>query len=70
MAGLDRRQLVAHPRRGYAERMALALRLLADPVFDSLITGASPFEEMPELLSGELPALCHRIDYGADHVHR
>ncbi|GAB3695858.1 zinc-dependent alcohol dehydrogenase [Saccharopolyspora tripterygii] len=62
--------VVAHPRRGYAERMALALRLLADPVFDSLITGASRFEEMPDLLSGDLPALCHRIDYGADHAQR
>lgn len=54
-------------RRDYADRMALALRLLADPAFDALITGESAFEELPEVMSrlagGELPALCHRITY-------
>ncbi|MFD8548097.1 zinc-binding alcohol dehydrogenase [Streptomyces sp. NPDC059649] len=54
-------------RRGYADRMALALDLLADPAFDALITGESAFEELPQVLprlaSGELPALCHRIRY-------
>ncbi|MEV4729453.1 zinc-binding alcohol dehydrogenase [Saccharopolyspora sp. NPDC049426] len=60
--------VVAHPRRGHAERMSLALDLLADPTFDALITGVSSFDDLPELLSGELPALCHRIDYGADHA--
>lgn len=56
-------------RRGYADRMALAARLLADPAFDALITGESPFEDLPRVLpalaSGELPALCHRITYPA-----
>ncbi len=55
------------PRRGFADRMALALDLLADPAFDMLMTGPSAFEElpqvMPRLASGELPALCHRIVY-------
>ncbi|TDD76125.1 zinc-dependent alcohol dehydrogenase [Actinomadura rubrisoli] len=58
------------PRRGrrtFADRIALALRLLADPAFDALITGESPFEElprvMPRLADGDLPALCHRIAY-------
>jgi hypothetical protein len=54
--------------RGYADRMALALELLADPALDALITGESAFEELPELLprlaSGQLPALCHRVRYG------
>ncbi|MFB4295637.1 zinc-binding alcohol dehydrogenase [Actinomadura sp. NTSP31] len=54
-------------RRSPADRLALALRLLAAPAFDALITGNSPFEEIPQamarLASGELPALCHRIDY-------
>ncbi|BDM68967.1 dehydrogenase [Streptomyces nigrescens] len=54
-------------RRGYADRMALALELLADPAFDALITGESAFEELPQVLprlaSGDLPALCHRIRY-------
>jgi threonine dehydrogenase-like Zn-dependent dehydrogenase len=57
-------------RRGYADRMALAARLLADPAFDALITGESAFEDLPRVLpalaSGELPALCHRITY-PDH---
>ncbi|MFE2511711.1 zinc-binding alcohol dehydrogenase [Streptomyces naganishii] len=61
------------PRRAgrtYADRLALALDLLADPVLDALITGESPFEELPEVMprlaSGEIPALCHRIRYGGD----
>ncbi|MGV9276837.1 zinc-dependent alcohol dehydrogenase [Streptomyces griseosporeus] len=53
--------------RSYGDRLALALDLLADPVFDALVTGESGFEELPEVLprlaSGELPALCHRIRY-------
>lgn len=59
---------VGRPDRSYAERMALALDLLADDRFDALITGSSAFEElpdvMPKLADGEIPALCHRIDYG------
>ncbi|MEV8560594.1 zinc-binding alcohol dehydrogenase [Streptomyces sp. NPDC051917] len=57
----------ARAGRGYAERMALALDLLADPALDALITGESAFEQlpdvMPQLASGEIPALCHRIRY-------
>ncbi|MFG2141453.1 dehydrogenase [Streptomyces sp. NPDC048650] len=55
-------------RRGFADRLTLALELLADPAFDALITGESPFEDLPAVLprlaSGDLPALCHRIRYG------
>lgn len=54
-------------RRTFADRLALALDLLADPAFDALITGESAFEDlprvMPRLASGDLPALCHRIRY-------
>lgn len=54
-------------RRGFAGRMGVALRLLADPAFDALVTGQSPFEELPEVMprlaGGEIPALCHRITY-------
>ncbi|MCI2416049.1 zinc-binding alcohol dehydrogenase [Saccharopolyspora sp. K220] len=54
-------------RRTFADRMALALELLADPRFDALLTGESEFEDLPEVLprlaSGALPALCHRIVY-------
>jgi threonine dehydrogenase-like Zn-dependent dehydrogenase len=57
----------ARPGRTYADRMALALDLLADPALDALVTGESPFEELPSVLprlaSGEIPALCHRIRY-------
>ncbi|MFF5473943.1 zinc-binding alcohol dehydrogenase [Streptomyces achromogenes] len=62
----------ARPGRTYADRMALALDLLADPALDALVTGESPFEELPSVLpklaSGELPALCHRIRYTATDV--
>jgi threonine dehydrogenase-like Zn-dependent dehydrogenase len=54
-------------RRSYADRLALALDLLADSVFDALITGHCDFAELPEVLprlaSGELPALCHLVNY-------
>ena len=38
-------------RRTRAERLALALDLLRDPAYDALLTGASPFEELPELMA-------------------
>ncbi|MBO4252583.1 zinc-dependent alcohol dehydrogenase [Streptomyces griseorubiginosus] len=53
--------------RSYADRLALALDLLADPALDALVTGESAFEELPDVLpmlaSGEVPALCHRVRY-------
>jgi NADPH:quinone reductase-like Zn-dependent oxidoreductase len=62
---------VARPNRSYAERMAVALDLLADPRFDALVTGVSDFDDLPDVLprlaSGEIPALCHRVDYRAAH---
>jgi threonine dehydrogenase-like Zn-dependent dehydrogenase len=49
------------------DRLALALDLLRDPGFDALITGVSPFAElpavMPRLVDGDLPALCHTVSY-------
>ncbi|MEY7977925.1 zinc-binding alcohol dehydrogenase [Streptomyces pilosus] len=57
----------ARAGRSYADRLALALDLLADPALDALITGESAFEElpdvMPRLASGAVPALCHRVRY-------
>ncbi|MBR8638711.1 zinc-binding alcohol dehydrogenase [Streptomyces tuirus] len=57
----------ARPHRTYADRLALALDLLADPALDALVTGESHFEELPDVLpklaSGEIPALCHRVRY-------
>ncbi|MDT7705621.1 MAG: hypothetical protein QOG20_1228 [Pseudonocardiales bacterium] len=51
-------------RRGYSERMALALRLLADPRFDVLISGECRFDDLPALMSREPPGLCVRVLYG------
>jgi len=60
----------ARASRTFADRLVLALDLLRDPAFDALITGASPFEELPDVLgrlsSGALPALCHLITYGGE----
>jgi NADPH:quinone reductase-like Zn-dependent oxidoreductase len=57
-------------RRTYADRLALALELLADRAFDALLTGESAFDELPAVLpklaGGELPALCHLVRYDAD----
>lgn len=54
-------------RYEHAERLQLALRLLADPAFDALLTGESAFGDLPSVLprlaDGSLPALCHRIAY-------
>jgi threonine dehydrogenase-like Zn-dependent dehydrogenase len=62
--------LVAAARRGTrttADRLALALELLHDPAFDALITGESPFADLPDVMArlaaGSLPALCHTITY-------
>ncbi len=56
-------------RRGFGDRLALALELLADPAFEALITGESDFADLPEVMSaiacGELPGLCRRISYQA-----
>jgi threonine dehydrogenase-like Zn-dependent dehydrogenase len=56
--------------RTYADRLALALELLADPALDALVTGESAFGELPDVLprlaSGEIPALCHRVRYDAE----
>ena len=52
------------------DRLALALELLRDPAFDALLTGESPFAQLPDvmagLVAGSLPGLCHTIVYGRD----
>jgi threonine dehydrogenase-like Zn-dependent dehydrogenase len=54
-------------RRTTADRLALALELLRDPVFDVVVTGESRFDELPgvmaRLAAGSLPALCHTVTY-------
>jgi len=54
-------------RRTRTARLALALDLLHDPAFDMLLSGTSPFRDLPEVMArlatGKLPALCHTITY-------
>lgn len=54
-------------RWSHRQRMALALDLLGDPVFDVLLTGTSPFDTLPDTLArlSQAPdgALCHVITY-------
>jgi 2-desacetyl-2-hydroxyethyl bacteriochlorophyllide A dehydrogenase len=62
--------MVSPRRRGsrsFADRLGLALELLRDTAFDALLTGSSPFEDLPNVMAAlsdaRLAALCHTIDY-------
>jgi threonine dehydrogenase-like Zn-dependent dehydrogenase len=57
---------VMRGRRSYAERLATALALLADPAYDLLLDGPTPFETLPDAMPGILApgGLCHVITYG------
>ena len=64
------------PRWSHRRRARLALQLLADDSLDVLITGESPFDDLPDVMArlSRDPAgvLCHRICYeaassGANH---
>jgi NADPH:quinone reductase-like Zn-dependent oxidoreductase len=61
-------------RRTTRDRMELALELLRDPAFDTLLTGESRFEELPDVLprlaEGSLSALCHTLVYTDDPEER
>jgi 2-desacetyl-2-hydroxyethyl bacteriochlorophyllide A dehydrogenase len=55
-------------RWSHRRRLALALALLSDAALDRLITDASPFAALPDVLArlaanGGDATLCHRIDY-------
>jgi 2-desacetyl-2-hydroxyethyl bacteriochlorophyllide A dehydrogenase len=61
---------VAPRRRGTrspGDRLAFALSLLRDPAFDVLLTGRSPWRQLPEVLSrlasGPSDELCHTIHW-------
>jgi NADPH:quinone reductase-like Zn-dependent oxidoreductase len=47
------------------DRLVLALDLLQDNAFDALLTGSSPFADLPETMAGISTAdeLCHTISY-------
>ncbi|MDX1494674.1 MAG: hypothetical protein R3253_11470, partial [Longimicrobiales bacterium] len=51
----------------HRRRTELALRLLLDPAVDVLVTGESPFDDLPAVMErlarGGDDTLCHRIRY-------
>jgi threonine dehydrogenase-like Zn-dependent dehydrogenase len=53
-------------RRSYGQRMAQALELLADPAYDVLLDGPTPFELLPSAMPAILApgGLCHVVVYG------
>jgi hypothetical protein len=55
------------PRWTHRRRMELALRLLRAPELDALITGESPFTDLPAVMErlsvGGDDTLCHLIRY-------
>jgi hypothetical protein len=57
-------------RRTTGDRLALAMRLLNDPVFDAFITGHAPFGALPQtmesIFNDEAETLCQVIDYPAN----
>lgn len=59
---------IANPMRGrrtYAERLGAALALLADPAYDALLEGPTPFHDLPTAMASILApgGLCHVITY-------
>jgi threonine dehydrogenase-like Zn-dependent dehydrogenase len=52
-------------RRTHAERLAIALALLAHPAYDALLEGPTRFQDLPEAMPGILApgGLCHVITY-------
>ena len=55
-------------RRTHADRLALALDLLADSAYDGLLQGTTRFADLPSAMPAILApgGLCHVITYGAD----
>ena len=55
------------PRWSARRRLTLALALLRDPIFDALLSGDSPFADLPELMPSLAEpgsgALCHTLRY-------
>ena len=59
-------------RRSTADRLDLALELLADPAFDALLTGESALADLPDVMAalaaGRLPGLCHSVVYDSADI--
>ncbi len=53
-------------RRSHAERLAMALDLLADPAYDAVLEGPTGFDDLPRDMPRILApgGLCHVISYG------
>jgi NADPH:quinone reductase-like Zn-dependent oxidoreductase len=58
------------PRRTTSDRLALAMRMLEDPVFAVFITGHAPFGALPQtmesIFSDGTETLCQVVDYSGD----
>lgn len=61
---------IASAQRGrwdYRRRMAMVMDLLDDPTLDALISGESPFDDLPQVMAAlhrlQSGILCHRIVY-------
>ncbi len=53
-------------RRSYAERLALALSLLEDPLFDTMLEPPADFADLPQAMPRLLQGgLCHVVNYGS-----
>jgi hypothetical protein len=54
-------------RRTARERLELALSLLSDPAFDALLTGTTPWTELPPVMAsvadGSADMICHTIEW-------
>ena len=70
MAGFHRSRAPAQRARWTpSRRLALVMVLLADPRLDALVTGDSPFDDLPAVMArlattAAPETLCHRIHYG------
>jgi threonine dehydrogenase-like Zn-dependent dehydrogenase len=55
-------------RLDHRQRLGIALGLLANPAYDALLEGPTPFEELPRAMPRILApgGLCHVVTYGAD----
>lgn len=55
-------------RRSHAQRLAIALDLLADPAYDGLLEGPTRFDDLPQAMPRILApgGLCHVISYGTE----
>ena len=70
LASVGARVLVSIAGNTAEEFGDVAQRLASSPAFDAVVTGESPFDELPDVMArlaaGRLPAICHTITYGKE----